>query len=103
MTTDNSTPRPWKTSLPDETLIHAEDGSQVAITFQGDDDYEANYMRLSADAELIVRAVNAHGDMLAALKDMFFNSLHGNGLDAHHKARDRARAAIAKAEGRADG
>ena len=49
----------------------------------------------AANANLIAAAP----DLLEALRDILFNSVHGNGLDAHYKAQDRARAVIAKAEG----
>jgi hypothetical protein len=45
------------------------------------------------------RLIAAAPDMLAALKELLFNAVHGNGLEAHYKTQDKARAAIAKAEG----
>jgi hypothetical protein len=51
-------------------------------------------------AEQTALALNCHAEMLQALKDLLFNAVHGNGLEAHWKARDRATAIIAKAEGR---
>jgi hypothetical protein len=50
-----------------------------------------------ANANLLAAAP----DMLAALKELLFNALHGNGLEALYKTQANARAAIAKAEGRA--
>jgi len=48
-----------------------------------------------ADARLYAAAP----DLLAALEQVLFNSVHGNGLEAHYEAHDKARAAIAKARG----
>ena len=45
------------------------------------------------------RLIAAAPDLLEALKEMLFKAEYGNGLEAHYKANDRARAAIAKAEG----
>lgn len=47
------------------------------------------------DANLIAAAP----DLLSALKDLLFNCDHGNGLNAWEKTKEKARAAISKAEG----
>lgn len=93
------TPGPWKpfgpgikASMVSSTLKSGRRVSfRVACCKDGDDD------TVAANARLIAAAP----DMLAALKDLLFNADHGNGLEAQHKAWDRARDAIAKAEGRA--
>lgn len=46
---------------------------------------------------------DAAPEMLFALKELLFCAVHGNGLEAHYKAQDRARTVIAKAEGRSNG
>jgi hypothetical protein len=63
-------------------------------------------MLTSDEKRLIVRCVNSHDALLAALKDVteHLESQRdfqlGNGDAEEYSARDRARAAIAKAEGR---
>jgi hypothetical protein len=52
----------------------------------------------TAGEEANARLIAAAPDLLAALKALLFNATHGNGLDAHYRAQDEARAAIAKAE-----
>lgn len=46
------------------------------------------------------RLIAAAPDLLVALEALLFNSRHGNGLEAHYAALDRADAAIAKARGK---
>lgn len=50
------------------------------------------------DAEFIVRACNAHNDMLEALEAIIGQALHGDYVPSAYII-DRARAAIAKAKG----
>ena len=95
------TPGPWMVERggelmpPNERLIVAmlgknENGIQMIRTigrtygFAGPDESVAN-------ASLIVRAVNCHADLVAALKEVLALS------DREHAAWDRARAALAKA------
>lgn len=79
-----NTPLPWNTNSPDETLILGPDRQVVATTLQDEDDYQANYNRRYADAELIVKSVNAHPAAMAALRESYvalafaFNRLHGS-------------------------
>jgi hypothetical protein len=40
----------------------------------------------------------SHARLLQCVKELLFNSMHGNGLAAHHKAWDNAHAAIDAAE-----
>ena len=93
---------PWSVSLTDETLILGPDRQEVATTLQTEEDYQANYDRRAADAELIVRAINSHELSLAALRDAYvvlafaFNRIH-----ALPKSRDTELASdIAKIRGR---
>ena len=78
------TPTPWNTNSPDETLILGPDRQIVATTLQDEEDYQANYDARSADAELIVKAVNAHDDALATLREAYtalafaFNRIQGS-------------------------
>lgn len=84
MPTDAPTPRPWKTSLPDETLIIGPEGEAVATTFRSDGDYDDHCSTRAADAALIVQAVNTHEPAMTALRDAYqalafaFNRLHGS-------------------------
>lgn len=79
-----STPTPWNANSPDETLILGPDRQVVATTLQDEEDYQANYDTRSADAELIVKAVNAHQPAMSALREAYtmlafaFNRLHGS-------------------------
>lgn len=43
--------------------------------------------------------ISAAPELYNALKELLFNSLHGNGLEAQYKTIDKAKAAIAKVEG----
>lgn len=90
-----STPGPWSVSLPDETLILGPDKSVVATTLQDDEDYFANCARRAVDADLIVRAVNSHGALLAACK----LALARGRVDDSEAAMNQLAAAIALAEG----
>ena len=86
---------PWHVSLPDETLILGPDRQEVATTLQTEEDYQVNCDRRAADAELIVRAVNSHGALLAACK----LALARGRVDDSEAAMNQLAAAIALAEG----
>jgi len=58
-------------------------------------DVEGGEKTALANARLIAAAP----DLLSALKDLLFNCDHGNGLNAWEKTKEKARAAISKAEG----
>jgi hypothetical protein len=60
---------------------------------EGNSEEQAN-----ANAELIVRAVNSHADLLAALKELLADKYLADPINADRMAKTRA--AIAKAEGR---
>ena len=67
----------------------------------GDDEYrEGAIERKLADCELIVTAVNAHADLLAALEEIksIINKQDGCDWDEIEEAREIARAAIAKSK-----
>jgi hypothetical protein len=67
----STTPRPWNLNSPDETLILGPERQVVATTLQNEEDYEANYDTRAGDAELIVKAVNAHDPAFAALREAY--------------------------------
>ena len=66
-----TTPRPWSTNSPDETLILGPDRQVVATTFQDEADYQRDYDTRAGDAELIVKTVNAHDPAFAALREAY--------------------------------
>lgn len=69
---DNSaTPRPWNLNSPDETLILGTGRQVIATTFQDKADYDLNYQTRACDAELIVKAVNAHDQAFAVLREAY--------------------------------
>jgi hypothetical protein len=92
------TPGPWHVDLYDAAGVDGVDGCRVAITGFGEDDTD------QANARLIAAAP----DMLAALEDApTMSKYHGQrGFEADRFIADyeawrvKARAAIAKAEGR---
>lgn len=90
------TPGPWKVHSTGLVITFDEVSS---IAYPGEDGCQVfengSETRAKANAHLIAAAP----DLLLALKELLFNSLHGNGFDAHYKAQDRAKAAIAKAAG----
>jgi hypothetical protein len=64
------TPTPWNTNSPDETLILGPDRQVVATTLQDEEDYQANHDTRYADAEFIVKCVNAHDDLVKVLSHL---------------------------------
>lgn len=61
--TDNATP--WRLHLVDSTAIIGSDGECIAKV---EGDYKQDWQRMEANAALIVRAVNAHDDLVRALR-----------------------------------
>lgn len=105
MTTKTThTPLPWKVERVGDTLEVCRDAAQVVCMTSIGGDTEA--LR-RANYEFIVRAVNSHYDLLAALRVLqgwWETSQIGATMSAmgqqadYHKALRMARAAIAKAE-----
>lgn len=94
-------PLPWRTLLPNDTLIVSATGVETAQTLG---DYHAGDADvMEADAAFIVRACNSHHDLLEALR--YYASPEAwtvnqvEGADGDYGA--KARAAIAKATGEA--
>lgn len=112
-----ATPRPW------EILVHAEDSEVLNIVGRPEqlpggvtraewvaeldaDGLDGDMEQNGANAELIVRAVNAHDDLLAAVRraaqitNTFIGVLKANGYPIEETvgARDEFLALIAKAE-----
>ena len=67
----DTTPRPWNTNSPDETLVLGPNRQVVATTFQDEEDYQRNYDARAGDAALIVRSVNSHDVAFAVLRDAY--------------------------------
>lgn len=110
MTEPTHTEGPWKTCLPDETLIFGADGNQVATTWQGRDDYDINCERRAADAHLIAAAPDL-AEALEAFVEFAESEIIEEGCRGKSdpgcpscmaiKVVDRARSALAKARGEA--
>lgn len=66
-----ATSRPWRVSLPNDTLVLGPDNKIVATTLQDEEDYQANYDIREKDAALIVKAVNAHDPAFNILRDAY--------------------------------
>ena len=107
MTTQHS-PTPWRLALPGDRLfpetctVVAGDEYHVAITsYQPYSEHEASPQD-EANAAFIVRAVNNHADLLAALRDIEQMPCLSALLDEDESecgcAHCRARAAIAAAQ-----
>lgn len=105
------TPRPWRVSLPDETMVLGADGAFVATTLLTDEDYQQTAERREGDAEFIVRAGNSHDDLVAALAGLLAIVNESRGVDGWHlngavaewgefPVVAEAAAALARAEGR---
>lgn len=65
-----TTPRPWSVRVHENDVApHVVDasGNTVAIVLPFEDDDEPSRLEAVADAELLVRAVNAHEKLLGAL------------------------------------
>jgi hypothetical protein len=95
-----ATARPWSLHWDDETVIVVADRGAMATQIYiasclergSDPDEDRPTEEAKANAALIVRAVNCHDELLAALKEVVAIS------DRKHDAWDKAKAAIAKAE-----
>jgi hypothetical protein len=96
------TPKPWHVNVVDETLVVDSDNRPVATTFQDESDYADECDRRYADACLIAAAP----ELLDALKKMITWGLEPDSDSKSPRegqlveAWAKARAAIAKAEGR---
>ena len=66
MKTDNATPRPWRV-VEGNKIVANPNRTVIADTYGYADDYKYQPHR-DANAELIVRAVNSHEAMKAALE-----------------------------------
>jgi hypothetical protein len=91
-----ATPRPWRVvTKPHGTWVVGADGYPVNAGTSPVDD---------ANAELTVRAVNAHDELVTAVKDFLAatEACEGRPLSerVYQRAKINVRAAIAKAEGR---
>lgn len=93
------TPTPWRTAIR-RGYVTIMAGPETDTTCIADLSSAPTYAERVANAERIVLAVNAHDDLLAALRtllaDMEAEYRDRNG-DADHDGMDKARAAIAKA------
>jgi hypothetical protein len=124
---NDATPRPWASfrdpvdwGFPHTLLIYEasklpERNEDIIAYLQGGKfecistkENKALVDRVNANAELIVRAVNAHDDLLAAAKEIYDvlqiwrsgESCKSDIWQITEAAEDKYRAAIAKAEGR---
>ena len=86
------TPGPWHCNGPNECEVIAPNRRTVCRT-DVDGDYNHHYERMSADAQRIVTAVNAHDDLVAALR--IIASYTGND-EAAWVAQKLASAALAR-------
>lgn len=90
-----ATPTPWRWAVREHdgiVSILSNDTDMLSVASMNDYDH----MPAEANAEFIVRAVNSHADMLAALE--YIVAWNPKTWSAE-KARDMAKAAIAKARG----
>ena len=87
---------PWGWNHQDDHIVITADGCYHATVTCAPDGDELGAREAVANAHLIAAAP----DLYHALTELLFNSLHGNGLEAQYKTLDKARAAIAKAEGK---
>lgn len=88
-----ATPRPWRSSVVSDYLIYSSEiDDYVATTMMPgikDDERKAN-------AELIVRAIDLHDDLIQAMKDYIKDVEDYNDLDRHYNVFSRL---IKKARG----
>lgn len=92
------TPGPWQLHKSDDTLVIGSDGREVAEAC-GDYTEEAEWPRMEANSRLIAAAP----ELLASLRE-FVEAAERSGITLAHDALlnryERAKAAIAKVEGR---
>lgn len=103
MTDAKHSPLPWQLSVLDDTRILDANRTDIVATL-GDYDADTDWPRMEANAAFIVRAVNAHDelvDMLGALCNIALGYIDGEmGFGALENSVHEARAVLAKAEGR---
>ena len=91
------TPEPWQAEIDDDGIFHitaVEDGEKVFVArVNGDTEYAQKF---SANAHLIVRAVNNHANLLAACKAVLSSPRYGDTPSA--EAVEMVRATIAQVE-----
>ena len=86
---------PLRLAADDTQTIVAADGSVVAYT----EHIGVGVEQADSLAVLIVRAVNAHDDMLEALERLYRNGQKQGWTDGYEADMSKASAAIAKAKG----
>jgi hypothetical protein len=94
------TPLPWGWMVEEQHFITSDDGriaNVLSPRYPGNASGEA-FEEGCANAELIVRAVNSHADLLAALEGLLAD-VDNPASDTEPESHMRARAAIAKAKG----
>jgi len=95
---------PWRVSLPNETQVVGPNNEHVATTFLSCEDYDVNYYRRANDARLISAARCLYEACRAVLEWSDRVKDGAVDLDARRGLYDaafqKARAALAKAEGR---
>lgn len=86
--TQTHTPGPWFESAEDGDKICDSNGYPVA---------EIDTPRCESETNANARLIAAAPEMLAALKALLFDCLHGNGAETWEQHKDAARAAISRA------
>ena len=90
------TPLPWHKSKDNSGIFIAGNGGRIAEVFYGQKITTKHQTEQEANAAFIVKCCNSHYELLAALKEL---SSHATKLNLQHQRYDKAREAIAKAEG----
>lgn len=91
MKAEKATPRPWK-------VVPSPHGPKYQCVQIGDDDRYTTLELLPDDAALIVKAVNCHDDLVAALEAIIDCEDSGLGQFQMGRRISAARAAISKAK-----
>lgn len=102
------TPGPWRcnlgngSNLDNDPTIWARDGQTVIGELRTDPAFGPvpTPEEMAANADLIVRAVNCHAELMEALDGLLFalgTTMEGSGM--RETAKDNARLALAKAKG----
>lgn len=94
------TPTPWKVSIGDTQTIIGPDGQCTAIAHGPQGEWGKVGAEHRANAAFIVRAVNAHEELLAAARAVNQAFSRSPFTDAREDALQRLSDAIAKAEGK---